>query len=85
MGILIVVVIIGAIVGAIVLSIKLSNKVHSTVMKSTGLGNALNEQMDSMNAKALEKLEEKYKNGQITQEQYEHRKKNLLKDFDFNK
>lgn len=85
MGFLIVVVIIAVIVGAIVLSTKLSNKVHSTVMKSTGLGNALNDRMDSVNAKALEKLEEKYKNGEITQEQYEHRKKNLLSDFDFNK
>ena len=87
MGLIIVgiLIVIAVIVGAVVLSTKLGNKVHSTVMKSTGLGNKLNDRFDTMNAKALEKLEEKYKNGEITQEQYEKRKKNLLSDFDFNK
>lgn len=68
-----------------ILKNKFSNKIYSTVMKSTGLGNKLNENFDSMNSKALAKLEEKLKNGEITQEQYEKRKKNLLQEFDYNK
>lgn len=85
---MVIVIIIGIIVVAVataVISNKFSNKVHSTIMKSTGLGNKLNENFDSMNAKALKKLEEKLQNGEITQEQYEKRKKNLLQGFDFNK
>lgn len=81
----IVIIIIVVAVAAAVISNKFSNKMHSTIMKSTGLGNKLNENFDSMNAKALKKLEEKLQNGEITQEQYEKRKKNLLQDFDFNK
>ena len=85
MFIVIIIVIIVVIVASAVISNKLSNKVHSTIMKSTGLGNKLNENFDSMNTKALKKLEEKLKNGEITEEQYEKRKKNLLQGFDFNK
>ena len=85
MFIVIIIVIIVIAVATAVISNKFTNKVHSTIMKSTGLGNKLNENFDSMNAKALKKLEEKLQNGEITQEQYEKRKKNLLQDFDFNK
>ena len=85
MFIVIIIVIIVIAVATAVISNKFTNKVHSTIMKSTGLGNKLNENFDSMNAKALKKLEEKLQNGEITQEQYERRKKNLLQDFDFNK
>ena len=81
---IIIAIVIIAVVSAVI-SNKFTNKVHSTIMKSTGLGNKLNENFDSMNAKALKKLEEKLNNGEITQEQYEKRKKNLLQDFDFNK
>ena len=83
--ILIVIIVIVIAVASAVISNKFSNKLHSTIMKSTGLGNKLNENFDSMNAKALKKLDEKLQNGEITQEQYEKRKKNLLQDFDFNK
>ncbi len=83
--ILVVIAIIAIVVASAVISNKFSNKLHSTIMKSTGLGNKLNENFDSMNAKALKKLDEKLANGEITQEQYEKRKKNLLQDFDFNK
>ena len=83
--IIIIISIIAIAVASAVISNKFSNKLHSTIMKSTGLGNKLNENFDSMNAKALKKLEEKLQNGEITQEQYEKRKKNLLQDFDFNK
>lgn len=83
--IIIIIVVIAIAVASAVISNKLSNKLHSTIMKSTGLGNKLNENFDSMNAKALKKLEEKLQNGEITQEQYEKRKKILLQDFDFNK
>ena len=69
---------------SVVLSNKMSNKIHKTVMRSTGLGNALNSNTDKMNAKALAKLDEMLKEGKITQEQYDRRKKNLMQDFDFN-
>ena len=82
-GIVIVIAIISVVIT--ILKNKFSNKIYSTVMKSTGLGNKLNENFDSMNSKALAKLEEKLKNGEITQEQYEKRKKNLLQEFDYNK
>lgn len=85
MFIVIIILIIIIAVATAVISNKFTNKVHSTIMKSTGLGNKLNENFDSMNTNALKKLEEKLKNGEITQEQYEKRKKNLLQDFDFNK
>ena len=86
MGIIIILIIgvIGVSIAFSVISNKFSNKLHSTIMKSTGLGNKLNDNFDSMNAKALKKLDEKLQNGEITQEQYENRKKNLLKGFDFN-
>ena len=83
--ILIVTAVIAIAVGSAVIANKFSNKLHSTIMKSTGLGNKLNENFDAMNAKALKKLDEKLANGEITQEQYEKRKKNLLQDFDFSK
>ena len=81
---LIIIIIIAISIFGVVLSNKMSNKIHKTVMKSTGLGNALNENFDKMNAKALAKLDDMLKEGKITQEQYEKRKKNLLSDFDFN-
>lgn len=82
--VIIIVIVIIAVVTAVIAN-KFTNKVHSTIMKSTGLGNKLNENFNLMNAKALKKLEEKLQNGEITQEQYEKRKKNLLQDIDFNK
>ena len=82
--VIIIVIVIIAVVTAVIAN-KFTNKVHSTIMKSTGLGTKLNENFNLMNAKALKKLEEKLQNGEITQEQYEKRKKNLLQDIDFNK
>ena len=67
-----------------ILSNKLSNKVHKTVMRSTGLGNVLNEQADKVNAKAIAKLDQMLAEGKITEEQYNKRKKNLMSDYDFN-
>ena len=81
---LILVLVVGGIIAVIVVSMKASNKMHSTFMRTSGLGNKLNERTDEINAKALKKLEEKLQNGEITQEQFEKRKKNLMRDYDFN-
>ena len=66
--ILIIIVVIAIPLFISVLSNKMSNKIHKTVMRSTGLGNKLNENFDQMNAKALAKLDEMLKDGKITQE-----------------
>ena len=50
--VIIIVIVIIAVVTAVIAN-KFTNKVHSTIMKSTGLGNKLNENFNLMNAKAL--------------------------------
>lgn len=81
---LVIVIFVGVVVAFTITSNKISNKVHKTVMRSTGLGNALNENSDRINAKAIEKLNQLLAEGKITQEQYDKRKKNLTRNYDFN-
>ena len=83
--ILLLIVVVAGLTGFFVLRSKLENKIIGGVMKATGLGNKLNSVFDEQNKKALDKLEAMYKEGKITAEQYEKRKKNLMQDFDFNK
>lgn len=82
--ILVIIAFVGLGVAYTIISNKISNKVNKTVMRSTGLGDALNENADRMNAKAIEKLDQMLAEGKITQEQYDKRKKNLTRNFDFN-
>jgi len=83
--IILLIVIAAIIIGLGIVFAKARNKATKKVMQVTGLGNVTNEKMDQVNAKALAKLEVLYKEGKITQEQYEKRKKNLSYDHDYNK
>lgn len=82
--IIIIVLFVGIGVAYTIISSKISNKVHKTIMKSTGIGDALNENADRINAKAIEKLGQMLAEGKITQEQYDKRKKNLTRNYDYN-
>ncbi len=82
--IIIIVLFVGIGVAYTIISSKISNKVHKTIMKSTGIGDALNENADRINAKAIEKLDQILAEGKITQEQYDKRKKNLTRNYDYN-
>lgn len=73
--IIIIVLFVGIGVAYTIISSKISNKVHKTIMKSTGIGDALNENADRINSKAIEKLDQMLAEGKITQEQYDKRKK----------
>lgn len=82
--IIIIVLFVGIGVAYTIISSKISNKVHKTIMKSTGIGDALNENADRINDKAIEKLDQMLAEGKITQEQYDKRKKNLTRNYDYN-
>lgn len=73
----VVVLVIGFCVAKIVISNKINGKITETIVQKTGLGDKLNEENRAMNEKAIAKLDEMYKNGEVSQAQYEKRRKRL--------